>query len=286
MSKSANNRGSLTIVGSGIQAVGQITLETKQAIEHADKVLYAVFDPVSEVWIKKTNPNSESLECYFEVGKDRMHIYKQVTEYTLGYVRKGLNVCVVYYGHPGVFVDPSRRSIMQARAEGFNARMLPGISAEDCLFADLGVDPGTHGCQSFEATGFLLRKPKFDTLTHLILWQIGSIGDFKHNPTNINKSGLVTLGNFLEKYYDRNHEVIIYEAAQFDKCEATIQRLPLSRLAIDAQINSPKILYIPPKRLGSIDYGMANKLGLRQQFSPVNFRFSMKKLLRLESNDK
>ena len=61
---------------------------------------------------------------------------------------------------------------MQARAEGFNARMLPGISAEDCLFANLGADPGTHGCQSFEATSFLLRKPKFDTLTHLILWQI------------------------------------------------------------------------------------------------------------------
>lgn len=286
MSKSANNRGSLTIVGSGIQAVGQITLETKQAIEDADKVLYAVSDPVSEIWIKKTNPNSESLMDCFVEGKYRPDIYKEIVNRTMTYVREGLNVCVVYYGHPGVFVDPSRKSIMQARAEGFNARMLPGISAEDCLFADLGVDPGTHGCQSFEATSFLLRKPKFDTLTHLILWQIGSIGDFKHNPTNINKSGLVTLGNFLEKYYDRNHEVIVYEAAQFDMSEASIQRLPLSRLAIDGQINRSKILYIPPKRLGSIDFGMANKLGLRQQFSPVNFRFSMKKLLRLESNDK
>jgi hypothetical protein len=33
--------------------------------------------------------------------------------------------------------------------------MLPGISAEDCLFADLGIDPGIYGCQSYEATDFL-----------------------------------------------------------------------------------------------------------------------------------
>jgi hypothetical protein len=34
--------------------------------------------------------------------------------------------------------------------------MLPAISAEDCLFADLGVDPADHGCPSYEATDFLV----------------------------------------------------------------------------------------------------------------------------------
>jgi len=29
--------------------------------------------------------------------------------------------------------------------------MLPGISAEDCLVADLGIDPASSGCQSYEA---------------------------------------------------------------------------------------------------------------------------------------
>ena len=54
-----------------------------------------------------------------------------------------------------VFVQPSHESIAIARLEGFSARMLPGISAEDCLFADIGLDPGKDGCQSFEATDFL-----------------------------------------------------------------------------------------------------------------------------------
>jgi len=36
--------------------------------------------------------------------------------------------------------------------------MLPGISAEDCLFADIGVDPGIYGCQSFEATDLFVNE--------------------------------------------------------------------------------------------------------------------------------
>src|SRR6476620_513542 len=130
-------------------------------IEQSDKVLYLVNDPVSELWIARMNPNSESLKALYLGGKYRADTYKEMTELTLRYVREGLNVCVVYYGHPGVVVTPSHESIRQARAEGFNARMLPGISAEDCLFADLGIDPGTRGCQSFEATDFLLNRRKF-----------------------------------------------------------------------------------------------------------------------------
>jgi hypothetical protein len=92
-----------------------------------------------------------------------------------------LEVCVVFYGHPGVFVQPAHEAIRVARLEGFTARMLPGISAEDCLFADIEVDPGVYACQSFEATDFLVRKRKFDPRSPLVLWQIGSIGDLYYH---------------------------------------------------------------------------------------------------------
>jgi len=38
--------------------------------------------------------------------------------------------------------------------------MLPGISTEDCLYADLGVDPGLIGSQNFEATDFIVSGRK------------------------------------------------------------------------------------------------------------------------------
>src|SRR5207253_2021122 len=111
----------------------------------------------------------------------------------------------------------------------FEARMLPGVSAEDCLFADLGINPGMTGCQSFEATDFLVRRPKFDTRSGLILWQIGPICDLRFRTTR-NLSGIRILVNYLQKYYEPAYEVVLYEAAQLPLCNPIIQRVPLARI--------------------------------------------------------
>jgi uncharacterized protein YabN with tetrapyrrole methylase and pyrophosphatase domain len=284
LKKPSNKKGSLRIVGSGFQAVLHLTFESKMIIERSDKVLYLVNDPVSELWIKKMNPNSESLKALYLGGKCRADTYKEMTELTLRYVREGLNVCVVYYGHPGVFVTPSHESIKLARAEGFNARMLPGISAEDCLFADLGIDPGTRGCQSFEATDFLLNRRKFDTGSHLILWQIGGIGDFTYDPDRDNKRSLTIMVDFLEKYYDQQHEAYIYQAAEYAICKPIIQHLPLSKLATEGLVNYASTLYVPPKTsyVAKGDYNMAHKLGIYEQLKPTDIHFSIKKLFHLK----
>lgn len=91
-------------------------------------------------------------------------------------VRAGFNVLGIFYGHPGVFVSPSHRAIAIARDEGFQAKMLPGVSAEDYMFADLGFDPAVPGCMSQEATGILVHNWKLDTSIHNIIWQVGSVG--------------------------------------------------------------------------------------------------------------
>lgn len=278
---SSNKKGSLTIVGSGFQAVRHLTFESKMAIEQADKVLYVVDDAVSELWIKKMNPNSESMRSFYQVGKHRQDTYNQMAELTLKYVREGLNVCVVYYGHPGVFVMPSHAAIRQARTEGFDAVMLPGISAEDCLFADLGIDPGMIGCQSFEATDFLLNRRKFDTSSHLILWQIGFIGDFSYDPARDNKPNLNVMANYLQKYYCRDHHVYIYQAPEFIICKPIIQHLPLSKLATEeAIINGASTLYVPPQTfsIAKVNYKMARKLAIYDQLKPTDIHFSIKKL--------
>ena len=54
--------------------------------------------------------------------------------------------------------------------------MIAGISAEDCLFADLGFDPASTGCLTFEATDFLIHNRRVDPTCLVILWQIGVVG--------------------------------------------------------------------------------------------------------------
>src|SRR5205085_11822477 len=133
-------KGSLVIVGTGIRTVGHLTTEAIAWMKAADKLLYVVADPIAEDVIKRFNPDgAESLSELYDDGKPRMDTYDEMVERILSCVRNGLRTCVAFYGHPGVFVYPSHESIRRARSEGFSAKMLPGISAEDCLFADMGI---------------------------------------------------------------------------------------------------------------------------------------------------
>lgn len=252
--------GSLIIVGTGIQLVGHLTLGAKAWIEQADKVLYALADPVTAKWLKELNDTAEALP-YNTNNHRRRDTYREMSERMLIEVREGMNVCAVFYGHPSVFADPAHAAVKQARHEGFRAHMLPGISAEDCLFADLGLDPGRNGCQSFEATDFLIRRRKFDSSSALILWQIAMLGNLgSYNRENLVRP-LNILTEVLKTHYGADHEVIVYEAAVYSVCEPVIQRIPLSKLP-ESSITQVSTLYIPPQALAPVDREMMARLGI------------------------
>jgi hypothetical protein len=176
-------------------------------------------------------------------------------------VRRGRRVCAAFYGHPGVFVMPAHEAIRRARAEGHEAEMLPGVSAEDCLIADLGFDPGARGCQSFEATDFLIRHRRFDPSSALLLWQIGGIGvaDFR-TETYWNPRGVEHLARALAATYGDDHEVVVYEASPYPVVDPVIHRCPLSELPA-APITSGSTLLVPPLAERPIDHALLAELG-------------------------
>jgi uncharacterized protein YabN with tetrapyrrole methylase and pyrophosphatase domain len=231
-----------------------------QWIRRAGKVLYLFADPVPVAWITKVNPSAQSLEGFYAPAKDRQRTYEEITEEILRWVRRDLDVCVVLYGHPGVFVGPSHAAVRRAREEGFPARMLPGISAEDCLFADLGVDPGAWGCQSYEATSFLLYRRSFDTATPLVLWQVAGIG-VRQGATEPSVAGLRLLAEFLQDRYGPDHEVVLYQASPYPLFDPVVRRLPLRDLP-GAGITAMSSLYVPPKGEPAPDPEMHARLEL------------------------
>lgn len=254
--------GRLTIVGTGFVAAGQTTLEALSYMRGASKLFYLVSDPVTTHWLRGLNPTAESLADAYANRRPREQSYEQMVERILAPVRAGEEVCAAFYGHPGVFVDPSHEAVARARREGYAARMLPGISAEDCLFADLGLDPGENGCQSFEATDFLVHRRRFDPRSLLVLWQIGAIGVLTFRPGSLwSRKGLRVLVEALSRRYRPSHEVVIYEASPFPVCEPRMERLPLSRLA-RAEVTLASTLVVPPTREVRSDPDMLEKLGL------------------------
>lgn len=239
-------RGSLVVVGTGISLVGQMTLEAVARVRRADEVFFVVTNPATAAWIRRLKPSAVSLDDCYKEGKHRARTYREMADRILDAVRAGKRVCAVFYGHPGVFVRPSHDAIRRARREGFPAAMLPGVSADACLFADLGVNPGRAGCQSFEATDFLVYRRRFDPGSALILWQVGVLGEPSvRKGMTARQDRLGVLTQVLRRNYPANHPLTIYEAAQFPICDPYVKHVRLATLPRQ-RITTTMTLYVPP----------------------------------------
>jgi len=207
-------------------------------------VLYLVADPVSATTVEALNPRARSLDDLYADGVPHRDVYERMTEAILEPVRAGRLVCAAFYGHPGVFVLPSHDAISRARAEGFEATMLPGVSAEDCLVADLGVDPAVNGLQSYEASNFLRRRPALEPTTALVLWQIGVVGARTYSSSG-SAPALGELVELLLEWYPAGHGAVVYQASSYPGIPPLIREVRLDELGADA-VTSASTLYVPP----------------------------------------
>lgn len=252
---------SLTLVGSGIKFYSHLTHESKVYILQSDIVLYLVNDPVMKSWIQNNSKYSESLDDLYTQYSDRKTSYQAITEYILKCLRKHQHVCVVLYGHPCVYSKPGLDAVIQADKEGFDTCILPGISAESCLFADLKIDPSSCGCQSFEASDFLIYQRQLDQTCHAVFWQIDAIGLLDQSSTTDNKIGLELFIQKISRHYSPEHKVIIYEAAQYPGFKPKVMHIYLKDL-LHAPLSRISTLYIPPAYQALPDLEVLKKLNI------------------------
>jgi hypothetical protein len=260
----ADAAGELTIIGSGIEALG-FTVGDEELIRAADAVFYCVADPATVVWLKTVRPDALDLYVLYDERKPRYVTYMQMTEAMLHPVREGRKVVAVYYGHPGVFVLSTHRAVLIARREGHKAAMRPAVSALDCLCADLGVDPSHPGLQTHEATDMLIRRRVPDTTLHLVLWQVGLIGELGYRRGGFSNSRLSVLIGYLQDFYGDDHPVTNYVASRYPTIAPTIEVYPLHRLhdpEVQLRATGLSTFYLPPKDVVDADPDMMRRLGL------------------------
>ncbi|GJM07899.1 MAG: hypothetical protein DHS20C11_01750 [Lysobacteraceae bacterium] len=244
MTASSAPAGELVIVGAGIQLGRHISQRALSEIEHADVVLCLV-DTFALSWLKQVRPDLIELNELYGPGKDRRITYAEMEAAMLAPLREGKRVCTVFYGHPGVFADAPHAAMVRARAEGYLARMEPGVSADACLFADLGFDPGLHGVQSFEATQYLIYQRNIDPSALLILWQVALVGDLSCKVMTTTPQRRQLLVDKLLTVYPLQTEVILYEAATVPVQQPRIDRMPIEALP-NASYVEHTTLVIPP----------------------------------------
>jgi hypothetical protein len=258
--------GSLIVVGTGYNVGGQVTPETESVLRDAERCLFLVSDTATSAWLRTVNPRAESLhDCYRE-GEAGSTAASRMVERILDAVRAGHATCAAFYGHPAILVSPGLEALRRARAEGFAASMLPAISCEDALFADLGVDPGVSGRLLYEATDFLLRPRAIDPTAAMVLLQVGAIGLTRFTTgDHPNREGLRLLAEALLRSYPSAHRVALYRLPQLPLFDPAIDWEELAALG-DAPLSVVSTLFVPPLPRRAADPEMLARL---QAFLPA-----------------
>ena len=256
--------GQLVVIGSGIETVG-FTVADEHYLQRADHVFYCVADPATVVWLKSLRPDAYDLYVLYGEYKQRYVTYMEMSEAMLHYVRKGDLVVAVYYGHPGVFVLSTHRSIKIARREGHRAVMRSAVSALDTLCADLGIDPSQPGLQTFEATDMLIRRRRPDAGAHLVLWQVGLIGELGYRRHGFLNHGFGLLVDYLESFYGPDHPVINYVGSRYPGIDPVVDHHTVSSLRspeVQATVTGISTFYLAPKDVSPVDPEVLAELGL------------------------
>jgi uncharacterized protein YabN with tetrapyrrole methylase and pyrophosphatase domain len=219
---------------------------SRSYIEQAD-IVFSAGHPLIEMWLGEMNDNVQSLQPLYAEGKDRRRTYREMVETMMAQVRAGKKVVGAFYGHPGVFAWPPHKVIATAKAEGYAAHMEPGISAEDCLYAHLGIDPGNLGSQHFEASQFMFYKRNIDPTAYLILWQVGIAGDKSAARLSTGQAHRQIFVELLNEHYPLDHQVVLYECPTVATKQPKIQWIALGDF-VQAELSLVTTMCVPPSQ--------------------------------------
>lgn len=260
---SSTKPGSIVIVGTGMTLGAHMTPRSRSYLENAD-IIFGSNPPLVEKWLSEINPNYHTLQGLYAEGKHRAETYRQMVDTMLDAVREGNNVVGAFYGHPGVFAWAPHRVIKEARAEGYHGHMEPGISAEDCLYADLGIDPGRYGSQHFETSQLMIYQRQIDPTAYLILWQVGIAGDTTIKRFSTGPAYRQVLVDLLMEHYPADHQVALYECPFTALDDMRIEWLALKDLP-QADVSLITTMVVPPCKKMVKNQRILDKLSLLEQ---------------------
>ena len=135
------------------------------------------------------------------------------------------------------------------------------MSAQDSLFADLGLDPSSFGLMTLDATDFLIRNRSLDPSMHVLLWQAECAGDDGFNFAGYRRHNFPILIERVSGFYPPDHPVVIYDASTFGHLPPVIQLKRLDTIKA-SDLSGISTLYLPPATTPETDRTMLERLGL------------------------
>lgn len=258
------------VVGTGTVGYRQLTKEAEAALEKSDKVFLVHHQELISDYLDEFTEVIDITDEY-EDNTERSDTYKRMAERVIDSAQEPDTevVSLALYGHPMYFVDPSRIVINEAPKHDLEVEVIPGISAIDCLYIDIGLDPSEDGLQIFEATDVLIREFELNPEVPAFLLQIGSVESTLYSMDDSKPERFTNIKEHLQDFYPEDHSLYLLQTSTYPISNSERIEFNLSQFdtkEVSERINHMQTLYIPPtdsrnvmnsemqRKAGSVDH--------------------------------
>ncbi|WP_192484645.1 MULTISPECIES: SAM-dependent methyltransferase [Cysteiniphilum] len=223
----------LFVVGSGIKTLGHFTKEFITCATQSDIVLFLNNDHITKEWYEKYCKKTYDLNEIYQKDNTvhRKDIYLAIADYVIKSFDEHDSVCFSLYGHPFFCAQPALYAIdeIAREREDIEIHSFAAVSALDCLWNDLRVNPAENGMQMYEASHMIYEEIPLISKVDLVILQAGFI-DIQTIHTGEQKANTDKLKHHLLKYYHVDSQIIIYQAAQYPSQAPVIDKIKLNEL--------------------------------------------------------
>lgn len=236
----------LIITGLGVKDVSHLTVEVQSHIKNSEIVIYSTYNPIMEYWIAKNSKKSVSLDSMYCKYDSLEDTYKNMTSFVQNKLDEFNYVVFAVYGHPNVFVKPTKMLVDAIKSDDVAITVLPGISSLDCLLSDLMIDPLYLGCQIYDATFYLNNEVIINSQCPLVLMQIGLINSTQNKCTKGYDAEVSKLLEKLLVLFEKERQVKLYISSETSLEKPLIESFSLGQLIDKSSLISKKAtLFIP-----------------------------------------
>lgn len=257
----------LNIIGCGVNACRQITLEGLQLIQSSQRLLYFQLNP-EDLDILQRFGSIPPLQCldddYHEMALDRDN-YNRLQASILQALEEHNSVALLLQGHPMVGVSLTGMLLQCSRDLGFNVNIQAGISSFDSMMIDTERDPLERGTTILDANRLLLFNLEISPILDLYLYHCSSVAnsytDFR-NPEKRNRIDL--LQDYLLRYYSEAHPCWIIASRRHIDGQSI--KIPTTIGALTEQISHityDTSLYIPGLKPNQINQEILQMMMVR-----------------------
>lgn len=219
------------IVGLGISGIEHLTRETESAFRRSNEILAVPTHPAVLRHMESLCPKVTELHSVsYAEGENRLNAYDTMSAMVLAAALDHPPVTFALYGHPLVYVYPSRQIIDAAPYLGLTVRTLPGISSLDTMFIDLDFDPATEGLQMYEATDLLIKQRPLQPDVPCLIWQIGTVESVLYSTAPSKPERFLRIKDYLLRFYPPGHELTAVYSTHHPLLDSTLVKFKLAEM--------------------------------------------------------